>query len=265
MATSLFVKPDLSAFEPDPSSPYYGEYLTYSHYNYLRGGIVSKFKLARFEAALKMARPYFGRTNAIDMGCADGIFLPSLAKYFPHVTGVDRHEPYVALARNVIAKLGLTNVDTVCNGDETFDEVRAALAATGRQYGVVFLLETLEHVGHSAATMYQDKLDFLDQLLSLTTPDGVVFISVPKMVGVPFLLKYAVQTAARMHKEPVSLRDGARAVLTRSASHLESKWSGGHVGFDDRKLGRLLEERYDVVARRDLMTTAMWAVSRRRK
>jgi 2-polyprenyl-3-methyl-5-hydroxy-6-metoxy-1,4-benzoquinol methylase len=263
MAASLFIKPDLSAFAPDPGSPYYGEYLSYSHYNYLRGGIVSKFKRARFEVALKMARPYFGRTNAIDMGCADGILLPSLAKYFPHVTGVDTDPQYLHLARNLVAKLRLTNVDTVCNAGKSFDELRAALSASGRTYGVAFLLETLEHIGKSAATMYQDKLDFLDQLFSLTTSDGVVLISVPKMVGMPFLLKYAVQTAARMHKEPVSLKDGARAVLSRSASHLESRWSGGHVGFDDRKLGRLLEEKYAVVARRDLVTTAMWALSRR--
>ena len=39
---SLFVKPDVSAFAADPKAFYYKNYLTYSHYNYLRPGLISK-------------------------------------------------------------------------------------------------------------------------------------------------------------------------------------------------------------------------------
>jgi len=72
---SLFVKPDVSAFAADPKAFYYKNYLTYSHYNYLRPGLVSKVKRRRLEVALEMARPWFGRAAALDIGCADGILL----------------------------------------------------------------------------------------------------------------------------------------------------------------------------------------------
>jgi len=260
---SLFVKPDVSAFAADPKAFYYKNYLTYSHYNYLRPGLVSKVKRRRLEVALEMARPWFGRAAALDIGCADGILLPSLAKHFPHVTAIDLAPDYVQLATNLASKLGLTNVETVCNRDMSFDDLRRRLSGSGRQYGVAFLLETLEHIGTSPATMYQDKLAFLDECFSLLRPDGMIVISVPKMVGVAFLLKYAVQTSLRMHKEPVSFKEGMRAGLFKDASLLEPRWAGGHVGFDDAKLGRLLSEKYNVVERRNLAVTMMWAVSRR--
>lgn len=261
MASSLFIKPDLEAFSLDPASPNYGNCLCYSHYNYLKGGLIPRIKRKRFEAALQMARPWFGRANAIDMGCADGILLPSLARHFGHATGVDHDPACLKVAGNLVSGLGLKNVDTLDNTGLSFQDLRARLS--GRPYGVAFLLETLEHIGKSPQTMYQDKLDFLDGLFSLLTDDGVIVISVPKMVGLPFLAKYAVQTVARLHKEQVSFKEGFRAVLFKDAALMEPRWSGGHVGFNDHKLGRLLEQKYNVVARRSLVATAMWAISRR--
>jgi hypothetical protein len=261
MASSLFIKPDLEAFALDPSAPAYGKCLSYSHYNYLSGGLIPRIKRKRFEAALQMVRPWFGRANAIDMGCADGILLPSLATHFGHATGIDHDPACLKVAGNLVSGLGLKNVDTFDNTGLGFGDLRERLS--GRPYGVAFVLETLEHIGKSPETMYQDKLEFLDGLFSLLTDDGVIVISVPKMVGLPFLLKYVVQTAARLPKEPVSFREGMRAVFLKDASLTERRWSGGHVGFNDYKLGRLLEEKYKVVARRNLAATAMWAIARR--
>jgi 2-polyprenyl-3-methyl-5-hydroxy-6-metoxy-1,4-benzoquinol methylase len=258
---SLFVRPEVGAFAANPTAFYYQNYLTYSHYNYLRPGLIAKVKRKRLEVALEMARPWFARTAAVDIGCADGIMLPSLARYFTHVAAVDLDPEYLQLARNLVAGLGLQNVETVCNRGMSFQDLKHRLS--GREYGVGLLLETLEHIGRSPETMYQDKLEFLDQCFSLLRPDGMIVISVPKMVGITFLVKYAVQASLRMHKEPVSWREGVRAGLFKDASLLEPRWAGGHVGFDDMKLGRLLSQKYEVVGRRSLAATVMWAVTRR--
>src|SRR2546423_331631 len=83
---ALFVLPPAEVFS-DPSHAVHGG--LYSQYNYLRPGIIQKLKRGRFEKALQLARPYFGTGAALDFGCADGVFLPSLANYFEAVVWGD--------------------------------------------------------------------------------------------------------------------------------------------------------------------------------
>jgi 2-polyprenyl-3-methyl-5-hydroxy-6-metoxy-1,4-benzoquinol methylase len=258
---SLFVAPKLEDFSPDAAATYAGKYQTYSHYNYLRPGLISMIKRNRFEVALEMASKYFGKASAIDFGCADGILLPSLSRYFQHATAVDVDDNALGHARRLVSRLKLTNVDVVCNAGVPFGELRARL--NERAYAVLFLLETLEHIGRSPATMYDDKLAFLDDAFSLLSPGGVVVLSVPKMVGPVFLMKYVVQSALRMAHEHVSLRDLWRAGALKDVSTLEPRWDGGHIGFDDLKLARLIEACYAPVNTRDLAATRMWAIRRR--
>jgi len=258
----LFVRPQLADFELDSKSQHYhAGYLTYSHYNYLRPGPIAKIKRNRFEMALRLAEDRFGKSGTIDMGCADGILLPSLAKHFPVVMGVDTDESHLVIARKLIAHAGLSNVELVCNADKSMEQVRASL--NGKAYGVMFLLETLEHIGASASTMYDDKLKFLDELFSLLTPDGVIIISVPKMVGPAFLLKYVTQTVLRAHKEAIPLGQLLRCGFLCDASGLEPKWIGGHVGFDDRKLQHIIEQRFTIQRQANLIATRMWMISRK--
>jgi 2-polyprenyl-3-methyl-5-hydroxy-6-metoxy-1,4-benzoquinol methylase len=261
-SSSLFVRPNLSDFglSPAPAGST-KEYLTYSHYNFLRPGLIAKIKSRRFEVALRMAREHFGKTGAIDMGCADGILLPSLSRYFPHVVGIDPDERVLATARGLLSGIGATNVELIANAGLSTDDLLERLS--GRAYGVMFLLDTLEHIGRSPASMYDDKLAFVDEMFRLLVPGGVMIISVPKMVGPAFLAKYAVQTALGMHRERVSATELFRAGLLLDASPLEPHWSGGHIGFDQRRLARLVKDRVDVLEQRSLTATLMWAIRRR--
>jgi 2-polyprenyl-3-methyl-5-hydroxy-6-metoxy-1,4-benzoquinol methylase len=260
----LFIRPDVEAFKADPALPYADKYQSYSHYNYLRPGLVTRFKRSRLELALKLAQAHFGpNSNAIDMGCADGILLASLSKHFGHVVGCDFDETSIRYATNLVESMGLTNVELINNKTIPAAELKTRLG--DRKYSVMFVLETLEHVGHSTTTMYEDKMTFLDEQFGLLEPGGVIIVSVPKMMGGAFLLKYLVQATLRMHKEPVSFKDIWRSVVHKDASSLEHRWEGGHVGFNEHKLERLIVERYDVVERKNLAATLMWKLRRRSK
>jgi 2-polyprenyl-3-methyl-5-hydroxy-6-metoxy-1,4-benzoquinol methylase len=261
VSQALFVRPTLDDFQPDPGTSYYGGYLTYSHYNYLRPGPIARIKRNRFEAALRLAEDRFGQVGAIDMGCADGILLPSLARHFSHAVGVDTDEAHLATAQKLITHARLSNVQVICNARKSMQDVRAEL--NGQAYGVMFLLETLEHIGHSPGTMYQDKLQFVHDLFSLLTSDGVIIVSVPKMVGLGFMVKYATQALLRMHKEPIPFGQLLRSGFLRDASQLEPKWIGGHVGFDDLKLRRLISDTFVIQREANLIASRMWMISRR--
>jgi 2-polyprenyl-3-methyl-5-hydroxy-6-metoxy-1,4-benzoquinol methylase len=259
-AERYFIAPSLSDFGLQSGSTQYAGYSTYSHYNYLRPGMVSRIKRQRFEQALRLVSDLFGKASAVDCGCADGIFLPSLSKHFQHVTAFDLLPQDVETAQRLATQLKLSNVDIFCNREMSFQEVKARMG--DRPHQVLFVLETLEHVG-DAKRMYESRCEFVEQLFSLLTPDGVIVLSVPKMVGIPFLVKYTVQTAMRMPHEHQSFGQLMRSSFLNDTEALEPHWDGRHNGFNHLKLEKALTERFRIVGRKNMFATAMYVVGKR--
>jgi 2-polyprenyl-3-methyl-5-hydroxy-6-metoxy-1,4-benzoquinol methylase len=251
----LFVIPSAPVLT-DTSRGSYGSAATYSHYNYLRPGLIARLKRARFETALRLARPWFG-AGAIDMGCADGIMLPSLSRHFSTVIGVDTNPNATTIAEEVASTL--PNVRVLCNGGVSFEELRRR---SGPGHRVLFLLETLEHIG-DRARMYEGKADFVAECLSLLEEDGVVIASVPRMVGPLFVAKYGVQWATRRLDERHSLGELWRAGVLRDTSRLERRWNGGHLGFSHLKLDATLGARFRVHRRIGTLTSIFYIIGRR--
>jgi len=234
---------------------------TYTSYNYGGGRLVARVKAAHFEAALRLTREHHGRSGAIDFGCADGVFLPSLARHFPRVYAVDVRPDMVAVAERVCRELGLRGVTVVCNRERDFESL--ARDTEGGGYRVAFLLETLEHVGERER-LYESKAEFLAELLGLLEPGGIVVVSVPVMVGLPFLVQRIVLRALGLHREAIAARDLAKAVLRRDTDGLEPSWTGdAHLGFNHLKLEARLRERFTIVARRNLFFTRLYVVAAR--
>jgi len=51
--------------------------------------------------------------RVIDMGCADGLLLPSLAKAYGHVMAIDVNEDFVARSQRLIQSVKLENVQAL--------------------------------------------------------------------------------------------------------------------------------------------------------
>ncbi len=230
-----------------PPSQLYPELMrggfSYAHYNYLRPGLIPKLRRTPFERALAIARPLFHTGDALDMGCADGVLLPSLAKYFNSVVGVDPHAPGLETAQGLLDAMHVANVSLICNNGLTLDELRAQLG--GRKFRVAFVLETLEHLG-DLSNFYESRADFVEGVLSLLEPGGWLIASVPRMVGLSFLAKYLIQSGIRMPKEEMAFGDLMRASFLRDVSRVEPQWVGGHLGFNHLRLTEALRRRFDV-------------------
>src|SRR5208282_3320454 len=87
---------------------------SYAIYNYYGSGPIAFVKRRRFARALALGAKV-GADRVIDMGCADGLLLPSLAVYYSHVKAIDVNEEYVASSQRLIDALHLRNVKTACN------------------------------------------------------------------------------------------------------------------------------------------------------
>ena len=105
-------------------------------------------------------------------------------------------------------------------------------------------------------------MDFIDELFSLLTSDGVIIISVPKMVGLSFFLKVAFKTILRMSRDGYTVSEWLKASFRLRLQDIESQWKGHHKGFNDLKFGDFLRRRFTVLSERSTIETRLYVVRR---
>jgi 2-polyprenyl-3-methyl-5-hydroxy-6-metoxy-1,4-benzoquinol methylase len=234
---------------------------TYSEYNYLRPGIASLLRTRHFEHALRLTKDYFHKCNVIDFGCGDGPFLPSLASYFNYVIGVDRNPNFIDLASKVLSEARIKNVKLICNRDLTLDDLKSRIG--GERYHILYLLETLEHIGDKS-NLWESKVNFVKELFDLIDERGIIIISVPNMVGIPFLLQRLGFFLLGANREPISKTNLLRASFFNDTTDLEREWQGGHLGFNHKKLERHLGKEVHILKRKNILFQIMYVCQRNR-
>ena len=262
-----FVRPAPGILESE-SECYIGPYRTYAHYNYLRPGPIAALKRRRFDIALSLAKPWFYKTGAIDFGCADGVLLPSLARYFTRVAAVDHDSHVIPIARRLVEESHLESVDVIDSRYMPLPALRARMQGPrgDREYGVMFLLETLEHVGPPQSMdidRHAYRVQFVESLFAFLVPPARIIISIPRMTGLGFLTRYVTQTTLGMQHEPIPVADALKAGILGDTTALEPRWTGGHLGFNERKMERELRKAFNIVEERRLPFTLMYAIERR--
>ena len=222
--------------------------------------MASSVKLMHFNAALNLTREYFNRANVIDFGCCDGPFLPSLSRYFPYVVGIDIIPEFIDIASRLRDQMHLDNVRVICNDSLSLDDLKSQLS--GMQYQILFLLETMEHVGREE-DMYGSKMDFLQEVASLIQDDGIIVISVPKMVGPSFLIQRLGLWALGMYREPISVIDLLRASFLYDTKNLEKGWTREHLGFNHRLLEKIIDKQFKILKKKSGLFQMLYMITKR--
>jgi 2-polyprenyl-3-methyl-5-hydroxy-6-metoxy-1,4-benzoquinol methylase len=254
-----FIKPPADVYL-SVDSTYCQGYKTYSEYNYLRPGISSYIKSWHFEMALDLTKDYFHKANVIDFGCADGVFIPSLSKYFNHVLAIDQKPSFMKTASGLVKALNLSNVELLCNDGLTIRNAGSQLS--GIEYHILYLLETLEHVGDKYS-LYDSKIHFLQKITSLISREGVMVISVPIMIGLPFLIQRVGLALTGSQWEPISRRNLLKASFFMNTTNLERQWNGGHLGFNHRKLESLMKNEFQILKKRNLLFQVVYLIGKK--
>jgi len=245
--TELFIPPSIIKF----TEKGYNGTASYSDFNYGKTGVSSKIKRRHFEIALKLTKQYFHKSNVIDIGCADGPFLPSLSKYFNQVTGIEYDPRFAEQAKKAVYKQHLENVSVICNKESSFEEIKTELGDT--RYSIIFLMEVLEHVGNHWTTMYEDKLTFLKEAATLLDDNGIIVISVPKMTGFSFLFQAVGQVLFNLgnKKEILSLPVSSllKCVFLNDTSDVEHLWRPfyTHMGFNHKKFEDAIKGDFGII------------------
>jgi 2-polyprenyl-3-methyl-5-hydroxy-6-metoxy-1,4-benzoquinol methylase len=233
---------------------------TYSGYNYLSPGIAARLRTQHFEWALRLTHEHFHQCNVIDFGCADGPFIPSLARYFNSVVGIDQHPSFSEIASRVVQRIGLTNATVLCNKGLTIDEMKARMPEGA--FKILFLLETLEHVGQKVDP-WTSRVKFLQDLSQLITPDGLMVVSVPNMVGLSFLMQRVGLAIVGASRERISSHQILKASILSDTSDLEKQWVGGHLGFNHKRLENRIAESFHIVKKKGILWQVIYVLSRK--
>lgn len=239
------------------SGEYRPGYKTYTQYNYSGSGIASFLKTWHFETALRLTKDLFHQANVIDFGCCDGPFLPSLSRYFNSVVGIDVNPDFIEIASKLCEELKIKNIRLICNDRMSMKNVKSQL--TNKKYRIVFLLETLEHAG-SRERMYESKIDFLKEILTLVEDKGIVVVSVPKMVGISFLIQRFGLKILGMDREPISPKEFLKSAFLCNTEELEKHWDGGHLGFNHKTLEQYLQKHFSVIRKKDIFFQVIYVI-----
>ena len=220
----------------------------YTHRNYYTSP-VAWLRRRRLKAALELGLTV-GGDSAIDMGCADGAFLPTLSRHYASVTGVDTHAGYLESCASVALRCNIPNVFVTPHHD-----IARWYSLRPGKVAICYLLETIEHIGDSAATAWQDRVRFIRE--ECLGHARYVVVSFPRMTGPLFVAKHLVQLATGA-ADRLTIEDVYRSLFGLTL-RLEKRWKpkGGHVGFNDRKMMALLRERFDVVSTRSTLISRM--------
>ena len=96
--------------------------------------------------------------------------------------------------------------------------------------------------------MYESKVEFLNGLTTLLSDQGVIVVSVPVMVGLPFLLQRVGLWSFGLQREPITWRQLVAAVIRCETTELEQDWvPHKHLGFNHRKMMRYVLPEFRVV------------------
>ena len=261
MKHKYFIKPPIDIYQ-SVGSRYYQEYKTYAEYNYLRGGFSSYIKIWHFEMALKLTQKYHHHCNVIDFGCADGVFIPSLSKYFNRVVAVDKIPDFIKISSKLVSTLGLNNVELICNDSRTINDVKSRISS--EKYHILYLLETIEHVG-SKDSLYKSKIDFLKEIATLVDEEGIIVISAPRMVGISFLIQRIGLALLGLNREPISMSNLLKASFLSDTTDLEKQWHGGHIGFNHKKLENHLKNEFHILKKKDIIFQVLYVIRRKTK
>jgi len=155
------------------------------------------------DTALSLVSKMPSDSSVLDVGIAEGPFLPTLSKYFNQVVGVDINYDHIKVAQSI----------TNCASNRLQNSVLAvadgmALPFRTNRYDIVFCLETLEHV-----TSIHNVLEEISRVLK---KGGILISSVPIEIGLPILIRQIAGKMLGFPRDSYSSREIIDAIIGRN-------------------------------------------------
>ena len=202
------------------------------HKNYFPKNPLLRFaKLRYFHLSEELSDRYSLKGRALDLGCGEGFFIPTLSKRFDEVVAVDCNPTLYKNAKNLVKVLKLQNVKVIYNKG---GKLRPFLK---KRFNVIYCHEIFEHV--------LDLPPFFKELKSLLSHGGHLVFSVPIEVGSSLFFKEIASKIFGRYRESYTLQELFKASVLWDTSGIPN--TGKHKGFDYRSFLRVLNKHFEVL------------------
>ncbi len=159
-------------------------------------------------------------SRILDIGCADGPFLPTLSYYARSTVATDIDGDRVREAKNLIDyRLKKSKrLNLLCSDGHV-------LPFKDNKFDIIFCLEVMEHV------MNPDQV--LRELLRVLKKNGMLICTIPIEIGLSLLIRNIIGKIAHFQRPEYNLKQMIQRVFLKKGTR-EYKGEIGHKNFDWR-------------------------------
>jgi len=159
-------------------------------------------------------------SRILDVGCADGPFLPTLNYYANYIFANDYNSERVREAKNLIDfKLNKSKkINLFCSAAET-------LPFKNNYFDLIFCFEVIEHL--------KDPDQFLREILRVLKKNGIFLCTIPIEIGLSLLVRNFIGKIANFKRPHYTLKQFFQRIFLKKGGR-EFKGEIGHKNFDWR-------------------------------
>lgn len=180
-------------------------------------------------------------SRILDIGCADGPFLPTLNYYARSIVANDINEEYIMESKNLIDnKLKKSKkINLACSDGQ-------ALPFRESKFDLIFCLEVLEHVKNP------DR--FIKEIFRVLRKHGTLICTLPVEIGFSLLIRTFIGKIVNFKRPDYSLKQLIQNVLLKRPEarpeyigHREYGGETGHKNFDWRVIKQKIKLYFKIV------------------
>jgi len=183
-------------------------------------------------------------SRILDIGCADGPFLPTLNHYARSIVANDINEEFIRESKNlVVNKLkNVKKINLACSDGQ-------ALPFRDNKFDLVFCLEVLEHV--------KNPNQFINEIFRVLRRNGILICTLPVEIGISLLIRTLIGKMVNFKRPKYSLKELIRIVIFKRPQlrpeyrgHKEYSRATGHKNFDWRVIKKKIGLRFKIIRTR---------------
>ncbi|MFX0082911.1 MAG: class I SAM-dependent methyltransferase [Candidatus Hodarchaeota archaeon] len=216
----------------------------YSCYLYnSKSFLIRYYAYLPFVFSLKYIR-FSEHSRVLDIGCADGPFLPTLNQYARSIVANDINEEFIRESKNLVDnKLkNVKKINLACSDGQ-------ALPFRDNKFDLVFCLEVLEHV--------KNPDQFINEVFRVLRRNGILICTLPVEIGISLLIRTMIGKMVNFKRPKYGLKELIRIIILKRPKirpeyigHKEYARETGHKNFDWRVIKRKIGLRFKIIRTR---------------
>lgn len=159
-------------------------------------------------------------SHVLELGCADGPFLPTLNQYTKNMIAIDINEDSIRESKLLNKILKLKQINLLCSDGR-------ALPFKDKSFDLIFCLEVLEHI--------KNIKQIVNEIYRILRKNGILICTIPIEIGPSLLIRTLLSKYLKFKRPTFTRKELFKNIfLKRTGKRTEYMGYMGHKNFDWR-------------------------------